>query len=208
MGLRDCDTILTKVDCDWRDVKNECRNTENKAPTTNEATVLFRRKILMAEHSPIRLLRVRWRWPSIKSWVMGHYVRHHEGIEKWVGTRRSDRTGVDRGTLTQNELVPLDMEANAQGLINMAKVRLCSCAASETRAYMEDLKRRIHDVEPELGDAMVPSCVYRGGCGEFADCGFWRRFCARHPDVDMGDLFARYDTYNHEFQERVTRTEA
>ena len=65
-------TQIRKVDADWRDVKNECRNTSNKDATNNPATKEFIKKILVSEHSPIRLVRIKWRWEGIKSWIATH----------------------------------------------------------------------------------------------------------------------------------------
>ena len=164
-------TKILKTDIDWVDVKNSCRTTVNKESTDKEPTDTFKRKILMAEHSPIRQLRVTWEWAGIKSWIATHYVRHHEGVEKWVSTQRSDRTGVDRNQLTQDAPVTIKIEANAQALINMAKVRLCYQAADETRKLMEDLKLTIgNEADKDIAYMMVPQCVYRGGCPEFAMC--------------------------------------
>lgn len=197
--MRDCDAIITKVDCDWKEVKNECRNTMNKSVSDDEPTQEFKRKLLISEHSPIRLLRIKWRWGRMKSWCATHFARHWLGWDKWVGTRRSDRTGVDRGALSQNELVPIDVCANAQALINVARYRLCYQAASETREYMEDLKRRIYDAQPDIADVLVPNCVYRGGCSEFKECGFYQKFKNAHPDIDLTEIEPRYKAYNNDF---------
>ena len=65
-------TQIRKVSADWRDVKNECRNTNNKDATNVPATKEFIKKILISEHSPIRLVRIKWRWEGIKSWIATH----------------------------------------------------------------------------------------------------------------------------------------
>ena len=195
----DCKTEIVKVDADWVNVKNECRNTVNKEATQIQPTPEFKKKLLISEHSPIRLIRVQWRWAAIKSWCATHFARHWLGWDKWIGTRRSDRTGVERGTLSQDELVPMDVCANAQALINVARFRLCHQASNETRAYMEDLKRTIRSSEPELADVMTPNCVYRGGCPEFRSCGVWERFVAKHPEADLLNIQERYRLYNEDF---------
>ena len=38
----------------WRRVKNHCRTTDNKDFTGNNATDIFKKKILFSEHSPTR----------------------------------------------------------------------------------------------------------------------------------------------------------
>ncbi len=197
----DCKTDITKVDADWVTIKNECRNTVNKEPTENVPGSKFKTDLLISEHSPIRLLRISWRWEAIKSWIATHYARHWLGFDKWIGTRRSDRTGVDRNKLHQDELVPMDVCANAQALINISRFRLCNQAAPETREHMEDVKLTLHEEtdQQELADVMVPNCIYRCGCPEFHPCKFWTDFVEAHPDVNLNDIRERYKAYNDDF---------
>lgn len=193
-------TKITKINNDWVDVKNECRNTVNKQPTENNPSNKFKKDLLISEHSPIRLLEIKWRWENIKSWISVHFARHWLGWDKWISTQRSDRTGVDRDKSTQETPVNMDIKANAQSLINVARFRLCFQASKETREYMEDLKISIHKQEPELADVMVPNCIYRCGCPEFSECGFWKAFIERNTDlIKFTDISSRYDKYNLEF---------
>lgn len=194
-----CKTEITKIDADWIDVKNECRNTVNKEATPNEPGSNFKMKLLISEHSPIRLIRVKWRWGAIKSWISVHFARHWLGWDKWIGTRRTDRTGTDRNVLRQDELVPMDICANAQALINVSRFRLCRQAAIETREYMEDVKVTIHQYETELSDSMVPNCVYRGFCPEFTECGFWKKLNSTMTKEEIVNWHDRYRIYNKEF---------
>lgn len=192
-------THINKIENDWVDVKNKCRNTVNKDHTDNIPSGTFKTQLLISEHSPIRILKVNWLWKGIKYWVSTHYVRHHQGIEKWVSTQRSDRTNVDRDEIGQGALVNFEAEANAQSLINMAKVRLCYQASKETRELFEDLKITISKSEPELANVLVPSCIYRGGCSEFEECGFWKRFRSVIMENYLLDIEQRYKLYNQEF---------
>lgn len=194
-------TIIQKVDCDWLDAKNECRNTVNKDATQVEATPEFRKKLLVSEHSPIRLLTIKWRWEGIFSWVSVHFARHWLGWDKWVSTQRSDRTGIDRNKQSQDTPVNMDVRANAQALINVARFRLCYQASPETRGCMEDLKKHIADSEQEIAGVMVPNCVYRCGCPEFKPCGFWDKFVASVENKDeLLDINKRYELYNEYFK--------
>ena len=111
----------------------------DKEPSDN-----FKRKILRAEHSPIRSLIFCFKISNIKSWVATHFVRHHVGVEKWVRTQRTDRTGVNRDELPQGAEVEMELEANAQALINMSRKRLCNQASPETREVMEAIKEVAH----------------------------------------------------------------
>lgn len=200
-------TQMLKTDLDWLGVKNECRATVHKDDSEKEPSEKFKKSILIAEHSPIRELKFKWRWGNIKSWIATHYVRHHEGIEKWVSTQRTDRTGIDRDNLPQSALVNIDMEANAQALINMSKVRLCYQAAPETREYLEDLKYTLHSIDPYLSNVLVPSCIYRCGCPEMSSCQFFKKWLdtiseGKDPsEVNnmITNIQYRYDAYNEYF---------
>lgn len=195
-----CKTEIKMVDADWVMVKNECRTTVNKTATDNIPNHDFRLKLLISEHSPIRLIRVLWRWGAIKSWVSVHFARHWLGWDKWVGTQRTDRTGVNRDNMPQDTLVPMDVCANAQALINVSRVRLCGQASQETRNHMEDVKAEIHNSgEEEMAFVMVPNCVYRSGCPEFHSCKLWASLRAEYPDMDCSDIVSRYNAYNDYF---------
>ena len=194
-------TKITKVNADSTDVKNECRNTVNKEATEKEPTIDFKKKILISEHSPIRLIEIKWRWEGIKSWISVHFARHWLGWDKWISTQRNDRTGVDRDKSPQDTPVNYDGKGNAQALINVARFRLCNSAHPETRAYMEDLKESIHEFEPELSDVMQRNCIYRGGCPEFNPCPYWKNFCEKHKGENLLDIQTRYDLANKDFYE-------
>lgn len=94
-------------------------------------------------------------------------------IEHFVSTRRTDRTGIDRNALRQDELVNHECEANAQAIINISRKRLCSCASPETReAWRNFLDEVVAPNEPELRSVCVKECVYRGFCPEMFPCGY------------------------------------
>lgn len=196
MGL----TKFTKTELDWKDAKNECRNTVNKEATDKEPTEKFIKQLLISEHSPIRIIRVKWRWEGIKSWISVHFARHWLGWDKWVSTQRSDRTGINRDKSPQDTPVNMDIEANAQALINVARFRLCYQAHPETRAYMEDLKASIKEDlnQKALSNVMVPNCIYRCGCPEFKSCGYFQKFLeyAKSNNINIENIQDRYDAYN------------
>ncbi len=188
-------TEILKVKGDWGEVVDDCRATVGKEPLGHEPSEKFKQSILLAEHSPIRDISVKWKWSGIKSWIATHWVRHK--WECFVKTQRSDRTGVDRDKLPQDAPVDFTGEANAQHLIDTMRKRLCHQASPETRAYAEDLKMAIMSKENEIGWALVPNCVYRCGCPEMKTCGIWNKIVqATDGDVKSSDLRRRYDAYN------------
>lgn len=70
--------------------------------------------------------------------------------------------------------VNLGLCINAQSLIDMAKLRLCTgCASPGTVVVFQAIKDEISKIDPDLASVMVRKCVYRGGiCGEPRCCGF------------------------------------
>ena len=156
----------------WQDVKNATMNRIGKDKGAYPSSD-WKRRLLLSEHSPIRKLHIGWKWSDLKYWVSVHLVRHKYGIEHFVSTQRTDRTGISRDEMPQNSLVNHECEANAQALINISRKRLCHCASPETRQAWQQVKSEIALVEPELASVMVKECVYRNGlCPEMFTCGY------------------------------------
>ena len=169
----------------WREIANSCNTTINKGDGTKEPSSNWKRRLLLAEHSPIRQLLVKAKWYDLKSWVSIHIVRHKYGIEHWVRTQRTDRVGVDRNTLSQGELIEHEIEANAQSIINISRKRLCHQASKETREAWMELLNSFKDNEPELYQCCVKECIYRGFCPEFYSCGY-------HKTKDFDEKLLEY----------------
>lgn len=187
-------TRINGITGNWKNVKNKCRTTVNKSYSEIEATAIFRRKLLISEHSPIRLISVDWTWDNIAYWVSTEWSRHK--FEKFISTQRTDRTGVNRDEKPQGSLVNFDGYANAQNLIDVWRKRLCGQATPEAKQLALDFKRELHKVEPELADMLIPNCVYRCGCPEFTPCSYWDGFVAWNELIDMIDINSRYNCYN------------
>lgn len=159
----------------WKRALNAARRTVGKSPIDKEPSNSWKAKMLLAEHSPIRLVEYDWSWKDIRQWVTAHLVRHHEGCEKFVHTQRDGRAGnsYNRDELLQGSLNEMDMTANAQAIINISRKRLCSLAAKETREAWGKVIESIRTVDPVLADKCVPECLYRGFCPEFmGSCGY------------------------------------
>ena len=155
----------------WRDVADAARTTVGKEPGTGEPSSKWKYKILLAEHSPIRLLSFRWTWYDIPYFVSTHFVRHKIGIEHFVKTSRTDRTGIDRNKLRQDNPVNHSCHANAQAIINISRKRLCNKASHETKTAWIYFLDELAKIEPELYNACTSECVYRGFCPEMEPCG-------------------------------------
>lgn len=173
-------------------------------PTENSPSNKFITDILISEHSPIRLGHISWTWEGIKSWVSVHFARHWLGWDKFVSTQRSDRTGDNRDDKPQSTPVDMDIDANIQALINVSRYRLCYKASPETRQEMENIKKAIGEIEPQVANVLVPNCIYRCGCPEFTSCNYFKQFVAGYPDTDMTDIKDRYNAYNEYFNRQHT----
>lgn len=169
---------VTRLECvkpDWKRVLNAARRTVGKAPIDKEPSIEFKKEVLLAEHSPIRLLEYDFTWDDIRQWVTAHFVRHHEGCEKFVHTQRPERnlelTGLNRDELPQGLLNDMDMTCNAQSFINISRKRLCvGCASVETRKAWKLVIEYLREVDPVLAEKCVPECLYRGFCPEKKRC--------------------------------------
>lgn len=199
-------TVFNWIGDDWRRVKNHCRTTDNKDFTEKDATDTFKKKLLISEHSPIRLLEFDWTWKGIKSWIATHWSRHR--WEKFISTQRDDRLidDIPRDEKPQGALVNFDGYANMQNLIDTWRKRLCYQASKETREYAEDFKVTLHETHPIESDVLVPQCVFRGGCSEFKTCGYFQKFVnwvfvekGLNVEDYMTDIQKRYDLYNEWF---------
>lgn len=195
-------TEIMKIKGSWQEVVDDCRATVKKPPLGHDPSTEFKRRILMAEHAPIRDIIVKFAWHGIKYWVAMHWKTHT--WESRVDTQRNDRQErYDRNKAPQDALVDFIGDANAQHLIDTGRKRLCRQASDETREYAEDLKITLHGWEPEISDSMVPNCVYRGGCPEMQTCGHWSHLVMQTMGrILTDDIHERYRLYNELFYKR------
>ena len=168
--------IIARQLIGWDVVKELALQTVNKKVVTNTISDDWKLKMLLAEHSPIRALTFLVECEDIPYYVHTHLVRHKIGVEWFVGTSREDRTGVKREDRKQTDLINMSFLINAQALIFMGRKRLCTQASPETRKFVQELKKAISLVDYQVGTAMVPDCIYRNGCHEFNDCGYYDNF--------------------------------
>lgn len=161
----------------------------------------FKRKILISEHSPIRAMSVKFLWRDIKYWVAMHWKTHR--WESRVDSQRNDRQSrYDREEAPQKAPVDFYGDPNVQHTIDTWRKRLCRQASRETREYAEDFKKALHELEPEWADVLVPNCIYRCGCPEMNNCGWYASMAAKYPELTSTDIQKRYDAYNQYFYGR------
>lgn len=160
----------------WEQVLAEALNTVGVLEVKKSPSSDWKKKILLARHSPIRALEFRIRLVGIRYWVSVHLCRHSIGITHYVRSQRDDRNPartLSRDGLPQSALVNHDLVLNAESIINISKKRLCMQASKETRevwqAVVEELKR-IGEVE--LASFCKPECWWCGNeCPEMRPCG-------------------------------------
>lgn len=157
----------------WREVADAARTTIRLDEGEKEPSSKWKKRILLAEHSPIRKLCFGWKWLDLPYWVSVHFVRHKYGIEHFVSTQRTDRTGCERDSNRQDAPVMHECYANAQSVMFISRRRLCGQASAETRAAWKMVVDAIAEKEPEVASCCVPECVYRGFCPEFKPCGYF-----------------------------------
>lgn len=197
-------TEFEKIDDDWLLIKNACRNTVSKKYSEKEPSEQFKKNLLIAEHSPIRLFNIYWRWKKIKYWVSQEWARHK--FEKFISTQRNDRQqNYDRNKAPQDAVVNMDCSANMQNLIDVWRKRLCFQATKEARELAEDFKRELSKTHSLEAAVLVPNCIYRGGCPEISKCGFFKGYTKYVKDKgcaleDILDIQKRYDLYNEFFE--------
>lgn len=155
---------------DWERCKLLALSTVGKK-FPGEVSDDWKRKILRAEHSPIRTLMFTIRM-DVPSYVSVHFCRHKYGVEHYVMSQRNDRqSNYDRREARQDAPVVHIMDLNAQALMTMARRRLCGQADPETRRAMESIVGAVVVKCPEFAEVLVPMCEYQGKCPEFRPCG-------------------------------------
>ena len=158
---------------DWNRVKLLALGTEGKEAKT-PATPDWKHKMLNCEHSPIRTLMFTIQLVDVPYWVSVHFSRHKYGVEHFVKSQRNDRQNeYDRNEAPQNAPVNHTIDVNAQELMYMARKRLCSKAAMETKQVMEMIVQEVVAVCSEFKPFLVPQCSYLGRCPEISGCGMY-----------------------------------
>ena len=162
--------IKHPTDEDWMFCK-QCTLVTVGKDTINPPTEKFKRDLLRARHSPIRVLQFGFYLKDIPYWVSVHLCRHIHA-QPYVKTQRNDRQGsYDRDTAPQNAPVDMIWYMNAEELINIANKRLCRQSSAETRELVKMVCREVIAVCPEFEKELVPMCVRNGGrCYEMFPC--------------------------------------
>lgn len=157
----------------WTNVLNAARFTERKEPKSGEPSIKWKKKIIKAEHSPLRALMFNIDMYDIPYYTAMHFRTHKLVHLPLVSTSRPDRDGKQKPRNKQKKDEPVNMRLmlDAQEIIAISRVRLCSKAEAKTREIWRQVIEELRKIEPEFANACVPSCLYRGFCPEFKSCG-------------------------------------
>lgn len=159
---------------DWERCKLLALNTIGKRNAGGTVGDGWKRKMLKAEHSPIRTLMFTIRM-EVPYWSSVHFCRHKFGVEHFVTSQRNDRQDkYNRNEAPQNATVTHIMDINAAELMQIARMRLCGQSADETREIMESICDAVLKTNPEFSEVLKPKCLIHGGCNEFNPCGRYK----------------------------------
>ena len=188
---------VIKWDVDWLEIKNLCRKTISMKDSKIEPTQEWKRKLLLAEHSPLRHSLITIDIIDLPYAMMGHLVRHHVGVTPYVTTSRSDRTGVDRNTRSQMDLVSMRLDLNIQSLINISRKRLCEQADDMTIYIWEQVLDAVKEFDEDIYWACVPEGIRSCGCTEaFGECKKCPNLLRTLPKEELLNVESRYNVYN------------
>lgn len=156
----------------WLGVKQRCLVTVGKKKVINQPDMEWKRKILLARHSPIRYLRFSFLLEGIPSWVSVHLCRHIHA-QPYVKSQRNDRqSDYDRRKAPQDALVDMIWDLGAEELLIVSNKRLCNQASKETREAVQMMCWLVEQKCPEFKGLLVPMCEYNGNvCHEMYPCG-------------------------------------
>lgn len=174
--MADVSKVIVRVErlTPWSLALDLARATMGKDEPEKEPSSQWKTTMLKCRHSPIRSVIFHIHIENLPSWVSVHFVRHKIGIEHYVRSQRTDRTGVDRDKLPQDSFVTHDMIVNADEILSISERRLCAKASPETLIVWSKVRDELRNIgEVELYNACRPYCVTHGGCCEPKTCGYY-----------------------------------
>lgn len=151
--------------------------------------------IVLSEHSTLEFVSFTIT-DTVRSDVVSQMVRHTAYHPRHVvQSFRPDWTHKDRPKNPMEERLYIS-QWNPKALIVMARQRLCNKAMKETRDWVLKLKLHLYfssdNFSSVVGWAMVPECMYRGGCPFKKSCGAYDMYAATTKTFSIKD---RYDKY-------------
>jgi thymidylate synthase ThyX len=124
-------------------------------------------------HSPVRAVIYRFYFEGVPTFVSVHLVRHHIGVQPYVQSQREDKTKIPREDRRQTDLVNMLFDINPNGLLSIAKARLCSKASIETREVVIAIKKALEggdEYDKAVAAYMMAPCEWYKQCFEMRPC--------------------------------------
>lgn len=161
------------TDEDWMLCKQVALATVGK-DTVTPPTMEWKRKMLRAQHSPIRILPFLFELRDIPYYVSVHLCRHVHSVP-FVQSQRNDRqSNYDRRKAPQDAPITMCWYMSAEELITIAHKRLCGKASPETRIVVNAMCKAAERYNPEFEGLLVPMCEYTHECYEIQSCERWK----------------------------------
>lgn len=156
----------------WLGVKQRALVTIGKKKVINPPDIEWKKKILLARHSPIRFLRFSFLLENIPSFASVHLCRHVHA-QPYVKSQRNDRqSDYDRNKAPQDSPVDMILDVGGEEMCIIANKRLCNLADKTTREIVSMMCWLVKQKCPEFEDVLVPMCEYQNGiCNEMFPCG-------------------------------------
>lgn len=157
----------------WSEALNSARFTQRKGEINGEPSITWKKKLIKAEHSPLRCVMYNIDMYDIPRFASDQYVRHKHA-QPFVSTGRSDvlKENLPRSEQRMTDLYNTRLFLSAEEIINISRKRLCNKAEAPTRMIWEAVLEELKKIDPELVNACVSNCIYRGFCPEMKSCGF------------------------------------
>lgn len=187
----------------WATVLDDARTTIGKDEKGQYPSEKFKKDILMSKHSPIRGLIFEVYMEDVPYHITQQFSRHHIALdsnpnmqfsediistdmEHFAQTSRECRTGKPRNERRQDDPVRYKFRANAQGLMDASKKRLCYEADKGAVKLWRLVKTGISDICPELADRMQAECVCVGFCPEVSSL-----ISCKYTELESYDIMRR-----------------
>lgn len=172
MEQKDFKVVVTEypTEKDWMEVKRRALKTMWKKPKA-EPDIVWKRKILLAGHSPIRYARFSFDI-ELPYWVHAEIRTHYIGNNAFVTSQRNDRQEMyDRRKAPQDAPVGMIYDMNGESVITICRKRLCVQASDAARKVIAMMRDEVYRVCPEYRGILRPPCEIYGLCHEMHPCG-------------------------------------
>lgn len=173
---------------DWTLCKNCALVTVGKE-TDKEPGMVWKKAILLARHSPIRVLQFAFYLEDVPYYVSTHLARHVHA-QPFIRSQRNDRqTDYDRRAARQDAPVDMIWYMNAEELMTIAEKRLCLLADANTRVVVWMMCALVAGKCPEFEGVFGAPCKLTGICKEMHPCSKGKRLQAGEAlnEQDSGD---------------------